>query len=132
MSHRCSRSLMASLIILTVAVLVMPSFAARQIGPFGEGPKPSSGGAYEEGGSGAQGDASATATSPFQQARALARAGKYQEALPLAEKALSISEKQWEPDDPRIGNALELLGNIRMGLFHRRIAISLYQRALSP
>ena len=67
----------------------------------------------------------------FEQARDLARAGKFQEALPLAQRAVAFCEKKYGPDAPKTAGALELLGNIHMGLLQRRQAIPLYQRALA-
>jgi CHAT domain-containing protein len=131
MNYRGSRYMQGLLVIVTVAVLVMPGFAGRGLGPLDEGQKSSRPGAMEEGESGPSKFSPATAQTSFQQARELARAGKFQEALPLAEKALAFCEKQWGPDDPKTAGALELMGNIHMGLLQRRKAIALYQRALA-
>ena len=67
----------------------------------------------------------------FEQARDLARAGKFQEALPLAQRAVAFCEKNYGPDSPKTAGALELLGSIHMGLLQRRQAIPAYQRALA-
>jgi len=91
----------------------------------------------------AQGPPSAAATSRDQedtpgsrmreaarQARALAAAGKYAEALPLAKQVLERTEKRLGPEDPRTAAGLRLVANINMGLNRYRQAIPLYQRAL--
>ena len=65
-----------------------------------------------------------------QRARALAQAGKFDEALPLAQRLLDRAEKRLGPEDPRVAKILQGVANIYMGLRQFRSAIPLYQRAL--
>jgi len=65
-----------------------------------------------------------------QQARDLAAAGKYKEALPLAKLFQERVEKRFGPKDPRTARALRLVANINMGLHRYRQAVPLYQRTL--
>lgn len=65
-----------------------------------------------------------------QRTRALAQAGKFDEALPLAQMLLDQAEKRLGPDDPRVAKSLQGVANIYLGLKQFRRAIPLYQRAL--
>ncbi len=53
------------------------------------------------------------------QMKELYRVGKYQEALPLAQKSLALREKEFGPDDANVAMPLNDLGTIHYNL--RRI-----------
>jgi hypothetical protein len=123
MSHRFRRGL---LIVVAASLLAADGFADSRF------PSPSEGRKLSTGGKSDTGDASVSPDrGPFQQARELARAGKHQEALPLAQKAVKACERRFGPDDPRTAGALQLEANIYLGLNQNRRAIPLYQRALA-
>jgi len=75
---------------------------------------------------GEAGDAAAL----VEQARELMKAGKFEEALPLAQRALEIREKNLGPNHPAVAGSLMLLANAYDGLFFYYRALPLYQRAL--
>jgi CHAT domain-containing protein/Tfp pilus assembly protein PilF len=58
------------------------------------------------------------------------RAGKYDEALPLGERALAIREKMLGPERPSVAAALNNLGNLYKDKGDLATAEQLYQRAL--
>jgi CHAT domain-containing protein len=60
----------------------------------------------------------------------LIKAGKYYEALPLAEQALAIREKTLGPEHPKVISSLINLGDIRFATGYWYDAISTFQRAL--
>jgi CHAT domain-containing protein/tetratricopeptide (TPR) repeat protein len=64
------------------------------------------------------------------QARGLVKAGKFEEALPLAQQALERREKALGPDRPEVAGPLMLLGAIHYGMFNYYQALPLYKRAL--
>jgi len=66
----------------------------------------------------------------IQQAKELMKAGKFEEALPLARQALEIRERKLGPDHPGTAGALLMLAGIQDGQFHYYKALRLYQRAL--
>jgi Tetratricopeptide repeat len=53
-----------------------------------------------------------------QQMKELYRAGKYMEALPLAQKALALREAELGPDDAKLAMPLNDLGTIHYNLGH--------------
>lgn len=61
----------------------------------------------------------------------LYRAGKYQEALPLAQKSLAPLEKQYGPDDANVAMPLNDLGTIHDNLGQHAVADTLYKRSLA-
>ena len=65
-----------------------------------------------------------------ERAKALYAAGKYEEALPLAQRILEIREKRLGPEDPRLAGSLHRVANIHLALGQTRRAIPLYKRAL--
>ncbi len=123
MSHRCRQGLV---ILALVGLLAAPGWAGSRQRTPGAGHQVS-----KVGEAGEQDNSPSPDQGPFQQARELARAGKFQEALPLAEKALKGCERRWGSKDPKTAGALQLLANIHMGLGQNRRAIPLYQRALA-
>jgi len=123
MRHRCREGLV---FLALVGLLAAPGWAGGRDRTPGTGHQVS-----KVGEAGEQENSPSPAQGPFQQARELARAGKHQEALPLAEKALKGCERHWGPNDPKTAGALQLLANIHMGLDQIRRAIPLYQRALA-
>src|SRR5712692_1074303 len=58
-------------------------------------------------------------------------AGKYDDALPLAERALEIGEKELGPDHPYVGYLLNLLGYLHLSKGTYTKAQPLYERALA-
>jgi CHAT domain-containing protein/Flp pilus assembly protein TadD len=60
----------------------------------------------------------------------LAHAGKYDDALPVAEQAFEIAEKELGPNHPYVGYLLNVLGNLHLQKGALAKAQSLYQRAL--
>jgi hypothetical protein len=97
---------------LFLAVITLAGSQAWGAGPEADRQEPSPGG------------------NAFQQALELLRAGKYEEALPLARRALEFREKRFGPEDPRTAASLQVLGNIHFGLRQFRKAIPYYQQAL--
>ena len=65
------------------------------------------------------------------EALTLVRAGKYDEARPLAERALEIREKTLGPDHPDVAVTLNNLANLRRNKGDYATAEPLYQRALA-
>lgn len=61
-----------------------------------------------------------------QQMKELYRAGKYTDALPLAQKSLALLEKQFGPDDAHLAMALNDLGTIHYNLGQYAVAEPLY------
>jgi tetratricopeptide (TPR) repeat protein len=66
-----------------------------------------------------------------QQMKELYRAGKYTEALPLAQKSLALREKEFGPDDANVAMPLNDLGTIHYNLGQYAVAEPLYKRALA-
>jgi len=66
-----------------------------------------------------------------QQVRDLYRSGRYTEAIPLAERALAITEAQLGPDHPDMATSLNNLALLYDSLGHYGEAEPLYQRALA-
>ncbi|MGA9753943.1 MAG: tetratricopeptide repeat protein [Desulfobaccales bacterium] len=66
----------------------------------------------------------------IRQTRELMKAGKFEEALPLARQALEIREKKLGPDHPGTAGSLMLVGRIEDAQFRFYKALPLYQRAL--
>ena len=66
-----------------------------------------------------------------QQMKELYRAGKYQEALPLAQKSLALREKEFGPDDANVAMPLNDLGTIHYNLGQYAVAELLYKRSLT-
>ena len=66
-----------------------------------------------------------------QQMKELYRAGKYTEALPLAQKSLALREKEFGPDDAHVAMPLNDLGTIHYNLGQYAVAEPLYKRALT-
>ena len=128
MSHCFMQGL---LLMVAVSLLAAPAWAGSRFRTPDEGRKLSTVEESAVGESGAQDDSPSTAQGPFQQARELVKAGKYQEALPLAEKAVIFCERRLGPDDPKTAAALQLEANIHMSLGQFRRALPLYQRALA-
>ena len=56
---------------------------------------------------------------------------RYDEAIPLAKRALEIRERLLGPLDPVVGDALENLGSLYLGKKNYYDALSLYKRALA-
>src|ERR1700677_4158702 len=71
------------------------------------------------------------ATTLSQQMKELYRAGKYKEALPLAQKALALREKEFGLDDAKVAMPLNDLGTIHYNLGQYPVAELLYKRSLS-
>ncbi len=65
------------------------------------------------------------------QAIELYNKGRYDEAIPLAKRALEIRERLLGAGDPLLGDALQNLGSIYSGKKNYGEALSLYKRALS-
>lgn len=65
------------------------------------------------------------------QMKQLYRAGKYTEALPLAQKSLALREKEFGPDDANVAMPLNDLGTIHYNLGQYAVAEPLYKRALA-
>ncbi len=63
-----------------------------------------------------------------QQMKELYRAGKYTEALPLAQKSLALREKEFGPDDANVAMPLNDLGTIHYNLGQYAVAELLYKR----
>ena len=61
----------------------------------------------------------------------LVHAGNYDDALPLAERALEIAEKELGPDHPYVGHLLNELGLLHLNKGTYTKAQPLYQRALA-
>ncbi|PWT77762.1 MAG: kinesin [Acidobacteria bacterium] len=61
----------------------------------------------------------------------LNEAAKFAEALPLAQKALTISEKSFGPEKPETAKSLDDLGAVYVGMGDYAKAEPLYQRALT-
>ena len=57
-------------------------------------------------------------------------AGKYQSAIPLAQRALELKEKTWGPDHPNVATALNNLASLYRYDGQYALAESLYKRAL--
>jgi hypothetical protein len=57
-------------------------------------------------------------------------AGKYQSAIPLAQRALELEEKEWGPDHPNVATALNNLATLYRYDGQLALAESLYRRAL--
>ncbi len=55
-------------------------------------------------------------TEAIEQAEKLYQAGRFQEAAPFLEKAISLSEREFRPDDPRIAELLNDLGDVYISL----------------
>ena len=66
-----------------------------------------------------------------QQMKELYRVGKYQEALPLAQKSLAIREQEFGPDDDKVAMPLNDLGTIHYNLGQYAVAEQLYKRSLA-
>ena len=66
-----------------------------------------------------------------QQVVKLHREGRYAEALPLAEKALAIREKNLGPDSPGVAYTLNNLALLHEALGEYQAAEPLYRRALT-
>ena len=64
-----------------------------------------------------------------QQMKELYRAGKYKEALPLAQKSLDLREKEFGPDDANVAMPLNDLGTIHYNLGQYPVAELLYKRS---
>ena len=60
----------------------------------------------------------------------LMKAGKYEEALQLAQEFLNRQKQRLGPEAPEVAGSLQRLANIHMRLQHWLKAIALYQRAL--
>jgi CHAT domain-containing protein len=60
----------------------------------------------------------------------LHEAGKFNEAIPIAEEALKLSEKAFGPDDPQTANHLYLLALVYMSMDYYAKAEPLFQRSL--
>ncbi|UZE47311.1 tetratricopeptide repeat protein [Rhodopseudomonas sp. P2A-2r] len=65
------------------------------------------------------------------QIKDLYRAGKYLEALPLAQKSLALREKKFGPDDAKVATPLNDLGMIHYNLGQYAVAEPLYKRSLA-
>src|SRR5262249_23056397 len=65
------------------------------------------------------------------QMKELYRAGKYTEALPLAQKSLALREKECGPDDANVAMPLKDLGTIHYNLGQYAVAEALYKRSLA-
>ena len=70
---------------------------------------------------------------------ALYQAGKYAEAIPLAQQALAIREKLLKPDDPAVATALYILAALytSQGRYAdaeplSKRALAIYEKALGP
>jgi len=61
----------------------------------------------------------------------LHQAAKFSEELPLAEKALTISEKSFGADHPEAAKSLRNLEDVYVGLADYTKAEALYQRAMT-
>src|SRR5690348_12217009 len=66
-----------------------------------------------------------------QQMKQLYRAGKYTEALPLAQKSLVLREREFGADDANVAMPLNDLGTIHYNLGQFAVAEPLYNRALA-
>lgn len=66
-----------------------------------------------------------------QQMKELYRAGKYTEALPLAQKALALREKEFGTEDAMVAMPLNDLGTIHYNLGQYAVAELLYKRSLA-
>jgi len=73
------------------------------------------------------------------QVEELSKAGKYAEALPLAERAVKVADEQHGPNDPAVAGPLLKLGNVlgRLGRLadmerHERRALAIRETALGP
>ena len=66
----------------------------------------------------------------MEKARALAKAGKFEEALSPAQQALEMREKALGPNHPAVAGSLMLLAFIQDSMFHYGQALPLYKRAL--
>ena len=71
------------------------------------------------------------ATTLTQQMKELYRAGKYKEALPLAQKSLALREKEFGPEDANVAMPLNDLGTIHYNLGQYPVAELLYKRSLA-
>src|ERR1700712_4664905 len=65
------------------------------------------------------------------QMKELYRAGKYAEALPLAQKSLALRENELGPDHANVAMPLNDLGTIHYNLGQYAVAELLYKRALA-
>jgi tetratricopeptide (TPR) repeat protein len=65
------------------------------------------------------------------QMKELYRAGKYTEALPLAQKSLALREQEFGPDDANVAMPLNDLGTIHYNLGQYAVAEPLYKRSLA-
>jgi len=65
------------------------------------------------------------------QETALINAERYQEALPLAQRVLAISEATWGPDNPKTANSVFNVALINQYLGNDADAAALFQRALA-
>src|ERR1700722_2127919 len=66
-----------------------------------------------------------------QQMKELYRAGKYMEALPLAQKSLALREAELGPDDAKLAMPLNDLGTIHYNLGQYPVAEQFYKRSLA-
>ena len=62
---------------------------------------------------------------------ALFNAGKYQEAIPLAQRSLAIVERAFGPDNLKIANSVYNLAMLNENQGNYADALALYQRALA-
>ena len=65
------------------------------------------------------------------QMKELYRAGKYIEALPLAQKSLAMREKEFGPDHANVAMPLNDLGTIHYNLGQYAVAEPFYKRSLA-
>jgi len=66
-----------------------------------------------------------------QQMKELYRAGKYTEALPLAQKSVALREAEFGPDNTSVAMPLNDLGTIHYNLGQYAVAELLYKRSLA-
>src|SRR3954467_8937799 len=71
------------------------------------------------------------ASTLIRQMKELYRAGKYVEALPLAQKSLALREKEFGPDDANVAMPLNDLGTIHYNLGQYAVAEPFYKRSLA-
>ena len=65
-----------------------------------------------------------------EKALGLIKAGKYEEALPMAQRSLEMREKALGPEHPGVGGSLMLLAMAHDGMSQWYMALPLYQRAV--
>ncbi len=66
----------------------------------------------------------------YQESLRLLRAGKFDEALPLAKRSFELREKILGPDHPDVATPLNILGNLYRSKGENKKAETLYQRAV--